>query len=242
MSDEKKKKDEKEENIHKGHRRRLKARFLEYGLENFNEINALELLLFYAIPQQDVNPLAHKLLERFGSLNGVFEASLQELLEMGVTENQAGLLCLVPQIMKHSMVLKAEEIGRRKGIHNVEDAGAFLLPKFDREQDEVVYLICLDSKRKVIRCDEMGRGVVNSVQVSVRRMVETALRYKASSVILAHNHPDGYAIPSREDDAVTQQVAQAFDLVGIPLADHIIIAGDDFVSYCDSGLLWSHAY
>ena len=226
--------------VHDGHRDRLRARFLEYGLDNFNDLNALELLLFYAIPRRDTNEIAHALLECFGSLEGDFYASERELLQVpGIGTNAAALIRLVPQLMKKSALSRPD---RREVIMNSSDAGRYFVPRFMYEQDEVVYLLCLDGQKRVIKCAEMGRGVVNCVETSIRRIVETALKYKSSSVILAHNHPDGLALPSSEDDMVTKQVSTALALVGVSLEDHIIVAGDDFVSFADSGIMRLYRY
>ena len=226
--------------VHDGHRDRLRARFLEYGLDNFNDLNALELLLFYAIPRRDTNEIAHALLECFGSLEGVFYASERELLQVpGIGTNAAALIRLVPQLMKKSALSRPD---RREAIMNSSDAGRYFVPRFMYEQDEVVYLLCLDGQKRVIKCAEMGRGVVNCVETSIRRIVETALKYKSSSVILAHNPPDGLALPSSEDDMVTKQVSTALALVGVSLEDHIIVAGDDFVSFADSGIMRLYRY
>ena len=226
--------------VHDGHRDRLRARFLEYGLDNFNDLNALELLLFYAIPRRDTNEIAHALLECFGSLEGVFYASERELLQVpGIGTNAAALIRLVPQLMKKSALSRPD---RREVIMNSSDAGRYFVPRFMYEQDEVVDLLCLDGQKRVIKCAEMGRGVVNCVETSIRRIVETALKYKSSSVILAHNHPDGLALPSSEDDMVTKQVSTALALVGVSLEDHIIVAGDDFVSFADSGIMRLYRY
>lgn len=220
---------------HDGHRERLKTRFYEYGLESFNDLNSLELLLFYAIPRRDTNLIAHALLDRFETLEGVFKASKQELCEVqGIGENAAGLIMLIPQIMKKSMVSATKNIVY---INNSDDAGSYFLPRFMGEEDEVAMMLCLDSQRRVIKCTEIGRGVVNSVNIDIRKIVETALKLKANSVIISHNHPDGIALPSPEDDAATRQIAKALSMVGIYLSDHIIVAGDDFVSYSDSNLL-----
>lgn len=226
--------------VHDGHRDRLRARFSEHGLDNFNELNALELLLFYAIPRRDTNEIAHALLACFGSLEGVFLASERELLQVpGIGTNAAALIRLVPQLMKKSALSRPN---RRETIMNSSDAGRYFIPRFMYEQDEVVYLLCLDAQKRVIKCAEMGRGVVNCVETSIRRIVETALKYKSSSVILAHNHPDGLALPSSEDDMVTKQVNTALALVGVSLEDHIIVAGDDFVSFADSGIMRLYRY
>lgn len=201
--------------VHDGHRERLRARFAEHGLESFNELNALELLLCYAIPRRDTNELAHRLLDAFGSLSGVFQASMQELTSIpGIGENAAALILMVPQIVKKAHVSKAKET---KIIRNSTDAGNYLLPYFLDEQDEIVMMLCLDNKRAVICCREMGRGVVNCVDANIRRMVETALKVKTTTVIIAHNHPNGVALPSREDDNFTRTLYRSLGLLGITL-------------------------
>ena len=220
--------------VHDGHRERLRKSFLEHGLQGMHDINALELLLFYAIPRRDTNEIAHHLLERVGTLDGVFSASSEELCEVdGIGENAAALIALIPEIMKKSRLSKAKEI---KQIRSSEDAGAYLLPYFMNEREEVVYLLCLDAKRAVISCTEVGRGVVNSVDAGIRRIVEKALKARACSAIIAHNHPDGLAIPSREDDIFTRSLFNALETVGIRLEDHIIVADEDYISLADSGM------
>lgn len=226
--------------VHDGHRERLRQSFLEHGLSSMNDINALELLLFYAVPRRDTNELAHLLLQHFGSLDGVFSASAEELCEVeGIGTYAASLLTLVPEIMKKSRLSKSREI---RQIRSSDDAGKYLLPYFMNERDEVVYLLCLDSKRAVICCAEMGRGVVNSVDTSVRRIVEKALKVKACSVIVAHNHPDGLALPSREDDLFTKCLYNALETVGIRLEDHIIVADEDYISIADTGMMALYKY
>lgn len=221
--------------VHDGHRDRLRERFLENGLDGFNDLNALELLLFYAIPRKDTNPIAHALLDKFGSLSAVLNASQQELTEVpGVGSSAAALIRLVPQMVKKSRVSKAKEI---RFIRSASDAAAFLLPRFYGEQDELLLMLCLDSKHAVICCNEMGRGVVNAVDTSVRRVVETALKCKACSVIIAHNHPSGVALPSREDDFFTKQLYSSLRIIGIRLEDHLIFADEDYVSLADSGVM-----
>ena len=226
--------------VHDGHRERLRARFAEHGLESFNELNALELLLCYAIPRRDTNELAHRLLDTFGSLSGVFQASMQELTSIpGIGENAAALILMVPQIVKKAHVSKAKET---KIIRNSTDAGNYLLPYFLDEPDEIVMMLCLDNKRAVICCREMGRGVVNCVDANIRRMVETALKVKTTTVIIAHNHPNGVALPSREDDNFTRTLYRSLGLLGITLEDHIIVANDEFVSLADSGVMHLFKY
>ncbi len=220
--------------VHEGHRHRLKTRFIEHGLDNFNELNALELLLFYAIPRRDTNVLAHDLLDRFGSLGGVFDAGIRELTEVpGIGENAALLIKLVPQMTKKCQMSRVNDI---RVFRSSSDMARFLIPRFMDERDEVALLLCLDSRKSLICCEVLNRGVVNAVDITVRRLVETALKNKAAALVLAHNHPEGIALPSREDEAFTQKAKDALRLIGIDLLDHIIIAEDRYFSMRDSGL------
>lgn len=220
--------------IHREHRKRVKNRFRMEGLDHFDEIHVLELLLFYGIPQGDTNPLAHRLLDRFGSLSQVLEAPAEELEKVsGVGEHVATLLNLIRDISRYYMV------NRSMGcqiLTTTDACGDYLVPYFVGRRDETVFLLCLDSKCKVISCKEVGSGSVNSAAVSVRKIVETALSANATSVVLAHNHPSGFAYPSDEDRLTTRRVAIALDAVGILLADHVVVADDDYVSMADSGL------
>jgi len=221
--------------VHDGHRERLRSRFREHGLENFNELNTLEILLFYAIPRRDTNPIAHALLDKFGSLDAVLNATLPELMQVpGVGENAAMLISLVPQVYRNSKVSLGKEINQ---ITSSEQAGKYFVPRFLLEKEEVLLMVCLDDQKRVIKCVEVSRGTINSVPVNTRRIIEHAIKNTASSVIIAHNHPNGIALPSKEDDAVTMSISRAFSTVGISLDDHIVVAGEDFVSYRDSLML-----
>lgn len=219
--------------IHEGHRDRLKRRFLEEGLDNFTDIQALELLLFYAIPRRDTNPIAHALLDRFGSLSQVLDANVEELKKVpGVSDHAAGLLSLVPQLARYYQVDSAQRV---ECLTTLEDCGKYLLPYFFGRSSETVFLLCLDAKCKVLCCKEVGMGSVNAASVSVRNIVETALAANATAVVLAHNHPSGMALPSNEDVLTTRRVALALSAVEIRLVDHIVVADGDYVSMVQSG-------
>ena len=219
--------------IHDGHRHRLKQRFLEEGLDNFSDINVLELLLFYSIPRRDTNPIAHALLEHFGSLHQVLEAPVEELVKIsGISENTATFLNLVTAVGRYYHVSRSKV---QNVLTTTESCGEYLLPYFVGRRVECVYLLCLDAKCKVLCCKEVGEGSVNSAGVSIRRIVEVALGANASTVVLAHNHPSGLALPSGEDVQTTRRVAAALSAVEVRLADHIVVADDDFVSLAQSG-------
>lgn len=221
------------ESIHLGHRERLKRRFLEEGLDDFTDIQVLELLLFYAIARQDTNPIAHNLLDHFGSLSQVLEASPEELKKVkGVGEHAALLLHLIPQIGRYYQVDSAQRVDI---LTSLDACGAYLVPYFFARTRETVFLLCMDAKCKVLCCKEIGEGSVNSASISVRKVVETALAANATTVILAHNHPSGIAIPSDEDVQTTRRIAAALSAVEIHLADHIVVAEGDYVSMVQSG-------
>lgn len=221
--------------MHDGHRRKMREEFLAGGLDAFSEHRALELLLFYAIPQADVNPVAHALIDAFGSISAVFDAEPEELMRVpGIGQNAAVLLKLIPQVCRRYLISKTSFIDI---IDSSETAGAYLMPRFHGRKEELVYLLCMDAKRKLISCKLIGSGSMNSVVISVRKVVETALVQGASCVILAHNHTSGIALKSEEDVKTTIRIRDALAQVDVVLLDHLIIAGDDFISFRDDGIL-----
>ena len=220
--------------IHAGHRQRLKERFLKESLDNFEEHQVLELLLFYGIPQRDTNEIAHELIRKFGSLSKVLEATPEELAEVKyVGDNVTTLFRLITEVARYYQVNCAM---REQILTSIDACGKYLVPFFHGRQNETVFLLCLDAKCKVLCCEKVGEGSVNSAGVPVRKIVEMALKANATSAILAHNHPSGLAIPSGEDIQTTRRVALALDAVEIGLVDHIIVADNDWVSLVQSEL------
>lgn len=220
--------------IHDGHRQRLMERFNKEGLDHFDPVQVLELLLFYCIPRKDTNELAHALLKRFGSVSRVMDASTQELMQVpGVGKNTATFLHLAKQAGRYYQVDSAR---RGTMMRDTEDCGKYVLPYFIGRQKETVFLLCLNANCNVISCQEVGEGEINAAVISPRRIVEIALEEKASTVVLAHNHPSGVALPSPEDVLVTQRLADALATVDVTLFDHLIVADDDYVSLVQSGL------
>ena len=221
--------------IHDGHREKMRQRFLKSGLDAFADHEALELLLYYAIPRRDTNPIAHALMERYGSLSAVLAAPVEDLKKVeGVGESAAILLKLAPQLYRKAKMSDAEQ---ETILSSVERVGAYLLDRFAGEKNEVVYQLCLDRKGKLLACKKLGEGGVTSADLDIRRLVENALLTGASAVVLAHNHPSGVALPSRDDYAATDRAKTALAVVGVALTDHIIVADGDFVSMADSGYI-----
>ena len=217
-------KKQKAKNPHKDHRSRVKARFSREGLEGFAPHQVLELLLFYAIPQKDTNELAHRLLDRFGSLAGVFSASEEQLCTVdGIGEHAATLLRLfLPAAL-------TDEAGRQnKTFRDLKSVGEYFVRRFMGAEKECVYLMLLDNRYSLIDCVKVYEGSVNSVAVTPRKLVEHAYHARASMAVLAHNHPFGIAIPSKDDIDTTVTLKKAFDTMGITLLEHVLVAGERY--------------
>lgn len=223
-----------EKSIHTGHRQRVKREFLERGLAGLADHRVLELLLFYAVPQGDVNPLAHRLVEYFGSLSGVLTAPYEELVKVpGVGENTATLIRLLPAVAARYMEQSSELGGELTSPWQFRE---LLVPLFFGARSEMVYLVCMDGKNKLIACRKLGEGITDAVTITARKVLEAALSCNAAKVVLAHNHVSGIGLYSAADVAVTREVFQLLARVGIRLEDHFIIANDEMVSMRDSGL------
>ena len=218
----------------RGHRNRVRERYLNAGLDTFQDYEALELLLFYAIPRKDTKSTAKNLIARFGSLPAVLDATVEELTEADLSPNAAILLKLVPDMNRYYAV-KTDGAGQK--VHSTSDAGRILCAMFRHEQTESVRLLCLNAGGKVLKLALLNEGDINAVHFSVRKIVETALSAKAVSVILAHNHPGGTLTPSREDLDATNSAKAALSTVGIQLLDHLIISGDSYCSLREEGYL-----
>lgn len=209
-----------------GHRGRLKERFLTDGLDNFNEINALEILLFYAVPRNDTNPLAHRLLDRFGSFSAVLDADYNDLLEVdGISDHTATFLKLLPEAARY---YQSDKITERKELAALTDIGEFFVRKYVGVVKETVYMLLLDNKRCVISLEKVHEGSVSSAAVSVRKMAETALKKRAAAVVVAHNHPSGLAVPSPDDILVTRNIKSALQTLEIEFIDHFIVAENKY--------------
>ena len=217
---------------HTGHRQRLKAEFLARGLEGWPDHKVLELLLCYAIPQGDVNGLAHELVERFGSLAGALDASVEELKKVpGVGDHTAVLLRMLPALLGRYQGSRA----RLAAVINwPEDAYAWLEPYFFGARNEMVYVLCLDGKRQVLGVRRVAEGSIEMAQVNTRRIAEEALGLRAARIYVAHNHVSNLALPSQADWLVTDVLRAALAPIGIHLEDHLIFVDGDMLSLKNS--------
>ena len=210
--------------VHKGHRQRMRERFRrEGGFDSFADHEVLELLLMYAAPYKDMNPLAHKLLDSFGGLRGVLEARPEQLMKVeGMTENQATLMTMVVPLTRvwYRCAMKdPDQIANRRELEN------FCKAHLSGRRVEQFMVICVDARCRVIGCRVISEGSLSEVSAYPRLVMETALNYNAHSVFFCHNHPGGTCAPSTEDLTSTLQLQRMLNGVGILVLDHIIVAG-----------------
>ena len=219
--------------LHDGHRNRLKNRFLNEGLTNFEDHNVLELLLFYSIPRSDTNEIAHELLNKFGSLHGVFEAGMEDLMSVnGISRHSAVLIKMIPELF---VVYGRDKVRDIQKINSSDDAKQFFVPRFYGKVREEVQIVLLDDKMNIIKWVKIYEGSVNSANVPIRKIVEIAIENRATNVIIAHNHPTGLILPSKDDLRATAKVREALALVDIKLLDHVIVSDNEAASLKDSG-------
>ena len=220
------------DNVHEGHRSRLKARFLEQGIDNFEQHNILELLLFYSIPRKDTNEIAHELLKSFGTLKGVFDADFNDLIKVdGIKENSAALIKLIPAIAR---AYATDKYSSNYLFDTAEKIGDFFLDKYVGEKNEIIYLLLLNNKYEMLDVVKLHEGSVNSAQISPRKVLDLVVKYNASMIVLAHNHPDGNAYPSMEDIETTSDLMATFNLVDVRLLEHYVVSNNDYYTIIHS--------
>lgn len=221
--------------IHKGHRQRVRNKFIKHGLESFTEVEALEFLLFHSIPYKDTNEIAHALINKFGSLEGVMKADIRHLTEVnGISTNSAALISLFNEFYKYIHVNANIE-----GVYfsNVHVAGRFCCNYFMNHLEEAMIVISTDSNRKVKCIDVVSEGILTSTPVYFSRIIDVALKNKTATIYIAHNHPSNNPEPSPEDITYTQKLQTFLKDSGIHLLDHIICSGNNYVSLSDKGYI-----
>jgi DNA repair protein RadC len=232
MSDEGK---EKETDSRHGHRERLRKQYLQVGADKMRDAELLELLLCYAVPRQDTNGMAHRLLDTFGTLAAVLDSTRENLMDLGgISESTSILFQLMSDLNRKKAIAQASE---KKQLLTTGDFGERLMPQFLDKKEELVYLLGLDAMNREVGCYQLFIGTVNAVSFSSRKVVEAALNMKATGVVLAHNHPSGIAVPSEADVQTTRTLKTVLDAMEIVLLDHIVVADGDYVSLAASRLM-----
>jgi DNA repair protein RadC len=220
---------------HLGHRKRLKERYEKAGMGGLQDYEILELLLFYAIPQGDVKARAKELLKRFGSLKGVLDADLKALREVPGIGEHSSLFFRVVRDVRTLYLRQGAEL--KDQISSTKELIDYCLASMGGLKDEHFAVIYLNARNRIIQVETIQEGIVNQAVVYPRKVLEKALKHKASAIILVHNHPSGHVRPSDADIRLTRVLQDAARVMDIVLHDHLIVGENRFFSFREEGIL-----
>nr|WP_317358793.1 JAB domain-containing protein [uncultured Tyzzerella sp.] len=223
-------------NLHANHRKRVRARFINEGsLDNFEEHQILELLLFYAVPRRDTNELAHRLIIEYGNLYNLMNAKPEDIIKRcKVSETTAVLISMLPYVFRRFLNSNFNVKGPK--IDSFNSAYKYLKSLLVGKTFESFYMLCLNINKELVKEVKISDGVTNSTVVYMEKVVGDALLFNSSFVIIGHNHPNGNNKPSNADVEVTMKIRNALEYVNIKVLDHIIICNDDYFSFAKKDL------
>ncbi len=219
-----------------GHRERLRKKYLQGGYLAFHEYEILELFLTYAIPRRDTKPIAKELIEKFGDLDGVVSASIEELVEVsGVKEGSAVFLKLLGDTAKN---LYKGDI-KKEGIQLKDKTSLlrYLRSEIGFSTREEFRVIFLNNYNMLVGSETLFMGTIDKSAVYPREIIEKVIQYKAKGIIFAHNHPSGNLRPSKQDIQITEHMQEVLELIDVKLLEHIIITKDGYFSFLEEGLI-----
>ncbi len=216
-------------NIHSGHRQRMRDKALNHGFDSFEQHELLEMLLYSTVPQKDTNPIAHDLINAFGSFHAVFEAPAEELMKVkGMTKTSAFLLKMIPEISSEYVY---DKVSSKTILVNASaKAYEYIAPKFIGEVNEVAYALFMNTAGKLLACEILDRGTLNSANIDSRKLVTLCLRHNAAQIIVCHNHPSGDSTPSSSDMITTKSIRVAVNSVNVRFLDHLIITDEGYTA------------
>lgn len=218
-----------------GHRKRLRERFLQSGLNGFLDYEIIELLLTLGTPRKDCKEIAKAAIKQFKGLRGVLDASLDELQAIkGIGSSNAFGIKLFQAISER---YAKEKIPTKISLTSPQKVADYLREKLGREKKEHFVVLLLDSQNSLIRINDISIGTLNETLVHPREVFEPAVRLLAARIIVAHNHPSGDLEPSGEDLKLTQRLLSVGELTGIPVIDHFIVSSTGYISLKEKGLL-----
>lgn len=218
---------------HDGHRSRMRKKYLDNGFDSFEDHEILEMLLYNCYTRRNTNDIAHKLLNAFGSISAVFEAPIDSIIKVGVSESVATFLHMIPDVCR---IYYDDRNNSKRKIIEMDDIGKFFMNKYIGRIDEAIYLLLMDSKNREVFCGVVATGSSCSSEVPMRKIVDLSMRYNAAHAVISHNHPSGVALPSKADLQVTKILHSTLASVGIKLVDHVIVADDEYVSLREAAL------
>ena len=221
--------------IYKGHRKRLRGKFLKSGLAGFHDYEVVELLLTLGSPRKDCKRQAKEAIKRFKTLRGVLAASPEELQQIdGIGPHSAFGIKLMQEVAKEFL---KEKIIQKPFYKSPQEIFDYLYHAMRDLKKEVFKVIYLNSQHQIIETADLFEGTVNSSSVSPREVIEGAIKHSAASLIFVHNHPAGNPEPSASDKELTRELVYAGKITRIKVLDHIIIGENRYFSFADDGLI-----
>ena len=217
------------------HRKRLRERYLNAGIDGFADYEILELVLTYSVPRKDVKPLAKKLIDRFGSLASVLDAERSELLKVkGIGDISAIHIKLIKDICSGYLgekMVSSDVMSNPGAVYN------FSRSKIGGKSVELFMIIFVNAKNEVTGYEIIGEGSIDNVAVYPRKIIKSAIERNASGLILVHNHPSGHPEPSESDRELTREIVSASRSLELRVLDHLVVTRNDYYSFMDSGLI-----
>ena len=220
-----------EDLVHKGHRKRIKRKFSEFGDKFFDTYELLEMLLYYTVPVKDTNPISKRLLRKFGSLDAVLSATKEELTEVeGIGDKTAELIVAAGEALAFFTSGDYNQKVTSK-FENYDYIGEYLTRYLADEMSNVQILLSFDNDMRLLGIDEIYRCDYSSAAVKSEKFMDAALKRGATIAIVAHNHPFGPFYPSEGDRATNNMIEEALSNVGVFLAEHYLICGSRYVGF-----------
>lgn len=221
--------------VHEGHRDRMRARFLQEGADGLAIHELLEMLLYGTIPRGDTNEIAHHLLDEFGSISNLIEADPYEISKTtGIGMKSAIFISLLHELVRR---YEREKMDYKPALTSIARSVEYCKMLLAFRPTERFYAVYLDSRRQVLHTAKLSEGTINDTHISPRLITEKALRYKATGVLLCHNHPNGSVNPSTEDIFMTARLIGMLGPLGVEVIDHIIIGENQYLSFFENNML-----
>ena len=219
----------------KGHRKRLRERFLQGGLDGFLDYEIVELLLTLGTPRKDCKPVAKEVTKKFSGLRGVLEAAPEELQQIkGLGPHNIFGLKFFQGLSTH---YAKEKLPKKITFDSPQVVATFLQEKIGREKKEHFYILALDSRNNLVKMNNVSIGTLDASLVHPREVFKEAIQVSAAKVIIAHNHPSGDSEPSEGDLVITNRLVEAGKILEIEVVDHIIVTSNSFLSFKERKLL-----
>lgn len=217
------------------HRKRLRKRFMDLGLDSLADYEVIEILLTFSIPQKDVKPIAKELITKFNNLRGIFEAPPEELKKVPfIKDKTIELIRFIREVSALYSKQKSQELSLEL---SEEDLIEYCIKKIGNKKDEEFRVIYLDRSLKVIDDNLVSEGTLDKTSVYPRKVMELAIKNKSYALVFTHNHPNQNVEPSEQDIDLTKSLILAAKSLGIKVFDHIIVSNNNYFSFRKNGLI-----